>query len=161
LIDVLQHDEKSSVRAEAAQSLGKLRPISQDAGMALEEATHDSAIRVRLQARTSLMSYRLSGYHSPAKESEKVVASPAAQGVPPIGQQSRRFSLLPAPRTGPVINTAETSPPPLADSASYKTPPPAPLPIAPMPPMVVPTQAPKLDKPPVQTPDQGPELPPQ
>src|SRR5258708_5817365 len=62
LIDVLQHDEKPSVRAEAAQSLGKLRPISQEAGSALEQATKDSSIRVRLQARTSLMSYRIAGY---------------------------------------------------------------------------------------------------
>src|SRR5262249_1078829 len=59
LIDVVQHDEKPSVRAEAAQSLGKLRPVSQDAGYALEQATKDSSIRVRLQARTSLMSYRI------------------------------------------------------------------------------------------------------
>src|SRR5436853_119962 len=36
LIDVLQHDPKPAVRAEAAQSLGKLRPIAQEVGAALE-----------------------------------------------------------------------------------------------------------------------------
>ena len=35
LIDVLQHDAKPYVRAEAAQSLSKLRPISQNVGWAL------------------------------------------------------------------------------------------------------------------------------
>lgn len=51
LIDVLLHDAKSSVRSEAAESLGKIRPISQDAGWALEEAhAKDSSMRVRLQA---------------------------------------------------------------------------------------------------------------
>ncbi len=159
LIDVLQHDEKPSVRSEAAQSLGKLRPVSREAGWALEQATKDSSIRVRLQARTSLMSYRLSGYRSQPKESEAVASTPAAKGVPPMGQ-TKRFSLLPAPKTGPVINSAETAPPPLAEAISTTTTA-RPLPTAPIRPMVVPTQTPKLDKPPAQNTDQGPDLPPQ
>ena len=32
LIDVLQHDTKAGVRAEAAQSISKLRPVSKEAG---------------------------------------------------------------------------------------------------------------------------------
>jgi HEAT repeats len=161
LIDVLQHDAKPGVRAEAAQSLGKLRPVSQEAGWALEQATHDSSIRVRLQARTSLMGYRLSGYHSPPKEGETVATTPAANGVPPLGQ-SKRFSLLPAPRTtAPVVNTGETPPPPLANSVSAKTTSASSLPTVPMRPMVVPTQTPKLEKPPAPSTEQGPELPPQ
>ncbi len=36
LVEALLTDKKPGVRAEAAQSLGKLRPISQQAGMALE-----------------------------------------------------------------------------------------------------------------------------
>src|SRR5262245_58528340 len=52
LIDVLHNDSKPGVRAEAAQSLGKMRPISQQAGMALDQAlANDSSMRVRLQAR--------------------------------------------------------------------------------------------------------------
>ena len=50
LVDVLSTDQKPGVRAEAAQTLGKMRPISQQAGMALEQAlTNDSSMRVRLQ----------------------------------------------------------------------------------------------------------------
>jgi hypothetical protein len=63
LIDVLQRDASTGVRLEAAQSLGKLRPISQEAGWALEQALKDSSIRVRIQARNSLWGYRLGGYH--------------------------------------------------------------------------------------------------
>src|SRR5262245_46389748 len=35
LMDVLMSDQKASVRAEAAQSLGKLRPVTPEAGWAL------------------------------------------------------------------------------------------------------------------------------
>jgi HEAT repeats len=66
LIDALQNDQHSSVRVEAATSLGRLRPISGPAGQALEHAAaHDSNLRVRLQAKTSLMYYQLSGYQGP------------------------------------------------------------------------------------------------
>src|SRR5262249_39403035 len=70
LIDVLVNDKKPAVRAEAAQSLGKLRPVSQQAGQALEYAlTKDPSMRVRLQARSALMQYHWAGYHgTPAKK---------------------------------------------------------------------------------------------
>ena len=69
LIDVLLTDSKPVVRAEAAQSLGKIRPISQQAGMALEQAlANDSSMRVRLQARSSLLQYHWSGYRSVRKD---------------------------------------------------------------------------------------------
>jgi hypothetical protein len=65
LIDVLLNDPKPSVRSEAAQSLGKLRPVSQEAGWALEQAVaKDASMRVRLQARTALLSYQWAGYQS-------------------------------------------------------------------------------------------------
>jgi len=64
LVDVLLNDKEPAVRAEAAQSLGKIRPISQQAGLALEQAlTKDSSMRVRLQARSALMQYHWAGYH--------------------------------------------------------------------------------------------------
>src|SRR5262245_47583328 len=48
LIEVLQNDAKPSVRAEAAQSLGKIRPITLPAGQALEQAlAKDASMRVR------------------------------------------------------------------------------------------------------------------
>jgi len=155
LIDALQHDQKPGVRAEAAQSLGRIRPVSQQVGWALEEATHDSTIRVRLQARTSLMNYRLSGYH-PAKPPEAVAATPAAQGVPPI-VQTRRASTYP-PANVAVISPNETMPPPLAQPVSgvAGTQPPSGMPQ----PYVFPATTPRLQKPPTPTPDQGPDLPP-
>ncbi|HLN30369.1 MAG TPA: HEAT repeat domain-containing protein [Gemmataceae bacterium] len=155
LTDALQHDQKPSVRAEAAQSLGRIRPISQQVGWVLEEATRDAAIRVRLQARTSLMNYRLAGYH-PAKPPEPVAATPAAQGVPPI-VQTRRASTYP-PANVAVIGPNETMPPPLAQPVSgvAGTQPPTGMPQ----PYVFPATPPKLQKPPTPTPDQGPDLPP-
>jgi HEAT repeats len=62
LAEAAQHDPKSGVRLEAIQSLAKLRPISQRAGQALEQATHDDSMRVRLQARTLLWQYHMAGY---------------------------------------------------------------------------------------------------
>jgi hypothetical protein len=70
LIDVVQNDTKASVRAEAASTLAKFRPVSQEVGMALEHATKDASFRVRWQARSSLMSYRLAGYRSSSKPDE-------------------------------------------------------------------------------------------
>ncbi len=69
LVDVLLTDSKPFVRAEAAQSLGKIRPISQQAGMALDQAlANDPSMRVRLQARSSLLQYHWSGYRSVRKD---------------------------------------------------------------------------------------------
>ncbi len=69
LVDVMLSDREPSVRAEAARSLGKLRPISEQAGLALEQTlAKDSSTRVRLQARSSLMQYHWSGYHSLRKD---------------------------------------------------------------------------------------------
>src|SRR5207302_3914603 len=71
LIDVLHNDKKPSVRAEAAQSLGKLRPVSQEAGLALEQAlARDPSMRVRLQARSSLLGYHWAGYRNAGKNVE-------------------------------------------------------------------------------------------
>src|SRR5437764_142734 len=52
LADALAKDMGASVRSEAATSLGKLRPVSQQAGYALEQAVgNDASVRVRLAAR--------------------------------------------------------------------------------------------------------------
>ena len=42
LIDVLMNDAKPAVRTEAAETLGKLRPVSQEAGWALEQAVESN-----------------------------------------------------------------------------------------------------------------------
>lgn len=91
LIEALQTDKKPNVRAEAAQTLGKIRPVPQAAGEALEQAmANDSSYRVRLQARSSLLSCHWAGYRSGKKTD-----------VPP---------LTPTTKEPPVIST--TAPPP-------------------------------------------------
>ena len=69
LIEVLQSDKKPSVRAEAALSLGKIRPVSDGVGLALEQSlAKDSSMRVRLQARSVLLQYRWSGWRAAGRK---------------------------------------------------------------------------------------------
>jgi len=163
LVDVAQHDSTAGVRTEAVQSLGKLRPISQVAGWAIEEALKDPSLRVRMQARSSLLGYRLSGYHGDAKAVE-VPAPPAAKtGIPPVAStptKSSTFTLNPLKwfstpqesQTRPIVNSGETPPPPLAQ--------PGPANGAGTPRPVVPTEASRLQKPPARSNNSGPDLPP-
>jgi hypothetical protein len=61
LIDVLQNDGATNVRLEAAVSLARLRPSTQEVSQALHQAaSKDTSLRVRMQARTSLMFYHVS-----------------------------------------------------------------------------------------------------
>jgi len=162
LVDVLQNDPKPSVRAEAAQSLGKLRPIAQTAGWALEEAAKDSSLRVRLQARSALMSYRISGYRSEPKVTEMPAAkttavAPTRTGFWPFSSIKSAVSSQPVTPARAV--TTETAPPPLAQPEPSATQPP-PAVRGPAQPKVVPSAPPSLQKPPAQS-DTGPDLPPQ
>lgn len=135
------------------QSLGKLRPVSQEVGWALEEATKDKAIRVRWQARTSLMAYRVAGYRSEPKVVERPVM-PAGQ--PLVVMPARPVMVVPVvPNTGPVMVSGETAPPPLA---------PVPVPAGPQPlpqllpqPTIVPVVTPKQPQP-SQSSEQGPDI---
>jgi hypothetical protein len=132
LIDVLLNDKKPSVRAEAAQSLGKLRPISQQAGQALEQAlAKDSSMRVRLQVRSALVQYHWSGYRSKKEEP-------------------------PAPGKDPPPQTKE--PPLAAPGTSTKEPPLAPPAAKPPLPRIVPQPAPLPVKNPPPQEEKGPEL---
>ena len=150
LITALSKDASSGVRVEAAASLGKLRPISQQAGYALEQAQNtDSSMRVRLAARQALLGYHLVGYRSgnrPEMTADKdgaAVANPA----PPLG------SVKPAPPPSRIIMTPqgpfrETAEPPLADppvfpSTSIPATPVA-RPKAPAAAQVIPSPTPKL-----------------
>ncbi len=55
LVEALKNDASMPVRLETANSIGKLRPISQVGGYALEQAEqNDSAIAVRVLARNHL-----------------------------------------------------------------------------------------------------------
>jgi hypothetical protein len=65
LIETAHNDPKSGVRMEAVTTIGKLRPVSQQAGLALEQVIDkDSSMRVRLHARSVLVQYYLAGYRS-------------------------------------------------------------------------------------------------
>jgi hypothetical protein len=164
LIDVLLTDKKPAVRAEAAQSLGKIRPISQQAGMALEQAlSSDSSMRVRLQARSSLLQYHWSGYHSVRKDD--------------LVPQTKEPPLADDKTPPPIISTTTLPPatnrlvPQQADgsrsTSGYRPAPPAPFPIVPPrptgnePPLAPPandTPAPPMNPPVRGSGDGGPEL---
>jgi hypothetical protein len=144
LIDVLGRDTSPAVRSEAAASLGRLRPISQQAGYALEQAqTNDGSMRVRLSARQSLWQYHLVGYRSGkvpenpanANKADATVSAPPGPSTP-----AAAMPRSPSPRGTP-NHARETPEPPLAV-------PPAAVPVSrpktPAPAQLVPVNPPKL-----------------
>ncbi len=156
LVEVMLTDSKPVVRAEAAQSLGKIRPISQQAGMALEQAlNNDASMRVRLQARSSLLQYHWSGYRSVRKD--EVVPQTKE---PPLADD----------KSPPIISTTTTLPakgdrvvpPPddgLRSTSGYRSAPPAPFPaVPPRPTRNEPPLAPPANPAPPQRNDSGPDL---
>jgi len=105
LIDVMLNDAKPSVRAEAADSLGKIRPITKEAGWALEQAmAKDASMRVRLQARYALLGYQWNGYES-VKVNEPIVTTPPA-GTP----GTTTVAAPPGPALAPVITPTGNPP---------------------------------------------------
>jgi hypothetical protein len=158
LIDVLLHDAKPSVRAEAAQSLGKLRPVNAEAGWALEQAVaKDTSMRVRLQARSSLLMYHMAGYRSPkvdeepadkAKEPAHAEATPPAvktSPAPPPKVSGNRLVPVPAPSPSP---PAPVAPAPALSPVPAPSPPPPSAPPAPA----------TLQRPPAPPTEDGPSL---
>lgn len=109
LSDALLKDSSTAVRAEAASSIAKLRPINQQAGYALEQAAaNDPSLRVRMAARQSLWQYNLLGYRSSGK-------------APDVANQTPPPAVAPAP-TRPAVTArsprglpGETREPPLAE----------------------------------------------
>jgi len=100
LVDAMRSDQKPGVRTEAAQTLGRIRPVSQAAGEALEHSlATDPSMRVRLQARSSLMQYHWAGYHSNGKKAD--TPPPLATGQPPMSGTNSP----PAIRTTPMTST--------------------------------------------------------
>jgi hypothetical protein len=164
LIDVLRNDAKAGVRLEAAVSLSRLRPVSQEAGMALEQAASgDPAIRVRMQARTSLMYYRLSGYHSPKKKDPPAGKPPFVNtqepplAEPTVPPNNGRLAPIAKP-SGTAAAPGDGSKPvpvrPIPDISVAQ-----PLPNGPAKSPLVPTQPPKLETPPPPpAQEQGPAL---
>jgi HEAT repeats len=158
LIEALLNDKKPGVRAEAALSLGKIRPVSDPVGMALEQSlAKDTSMRVRLQARSVLLQYRWSGWKEPepkkdptptAKpkdppptQSKEPPLAPSASPLSPI-QSKEPPRLIPQPSAGPIL--------PPAPVAVPVNPPPAAtlLPAKPVVPPSAPDQGPDLGPPP-------------
>jgi hypothetical protein len=140
LIDALERDASPVVRSEAATTLGRLRPISQQAGFALEQAlANDAVVRVRLAARQSLWQYHLVGYRG-----DKVADGPASSpGSAPAATNSGTSA---TPRTVAIptrfsANGRETVEPPLAlptPTPTTRPQPPAALPLTPANPGLMP-----------------------
>jgi hypothetical protein len=73
------------VRIEAVESLGKIRPVSQQAGWALEQVVDkDDSMRVRLRARSLLIQYHLAGYRSGKNPEAPPVPKGAKTDEPPL-----------------------------------------------------------------------------
>jgi hypothetical protein len=171
LVDVLLHDSKASVRAEAAQSLGKLRPVNPQAGAALEQAVaKDAAMRVRLQARSSLLLYYMAGYHSGKKDEAPAVTNkepPLAGSVPPPVNTGNappapppantppappRLTPIPSQTVAPPLAPLVPSPSPANKPLSTK-PSTAPPPLAPVPAPVPAPAGPSLQGPDLTPPE--------
>jgi hypothetical protein len=160
LIDVLLTDPKPAVRAEAAQSLGKVRPVSQQGGMALEQAlSNDSSMRVRLQARSALLQYHWSGYRSvrkddlvpQTKEPPLAPSDPMQPTIAPATLPAEMGRLAPQPADGS------------RSTSGYRPAPPAPFPAVPRQPTMIepplaPPAAPSAPNPNPGGADNGPEL---
>jgi hypothetical protein len=135
LIDVLMNDPKPAVRVEAAESLGKIRPVSQEAGWALEQAREkDASMRVRTKARYELLGYYWAGYHSDPKMKDAANPPDPGKGAPPAGANKgtpEKIVITPVPQKTTITPTSrpvngETVAPPLADPATKPDPKPAP-----------------------------------
>lgn len=158
LIESALHDSKVGVRIEALQSLGKLRPISQQAGQALEQsAANDPSIRVQLQARSTLLQYRLSGYRGsksdPAPMPTRIIRTdepPLAVPLEPAPIPSSRAPIIHPPVIGAphggVSGTIRAKPLTPAEPQEQVFPP------------LMPIVPPPLQKPPITLQEEGPEL---
>ena len=120
LVDALKSDPSSTVRSRAAESIGKVRPITVTAGYALERAAaDDESFKVRVSARTALLKYKVLG-HLPGVKIEESVEPPLATGTPAKDMASGtvlRPPLAPpsdAPATAPPVPAVPT-PKPMPD----------------------------------------------
>jgi hypothetical protein len=155
LVEVLKSDHSPVVRAEAAQSLGRMRPTSATAHHALETAaSQDSAMRVRWQARRSLMFYHVSAPPAAAKgpEPKGPAGAPVVRDAPPTTQPLPAAPLLqPVPYQGPTTSAAapprSQEPPPVSTGDIAR-----PLPRGPSPLQAIPTPVPQSREPPVAAP---------
>jgi hypothetical protein len=166
LIDALGRDTSPAVRSEAASSLGRLRPISQQAGYALEQAqTNDATVRVRLAARQALLQYHIVGYRGgKPPDASAAAGSSNSTATAPAGSMPRPI-VQPTSRSGPGQNQAnarESVEPPLATPAARpQSNAPTPVPLIPANPgLQTLPKSPETRKSAPASPADGPALPP-
>jgi hypothetical protein len=152
----LVHDKKVNVRIEALTSLAKIRPVSAQAGRAMEKAAaDDDSVRVRLQAKASLPKYHLAGYSSknsgPApggktQTEEPPLATPVFSAPPRVPQLPPPVVSAPPPVVSPPPPVVPAPPAPKVEQSVPADPP-------------IPRPFPPVTAPPVKTaPAQGPSL---
>lgn len=105
LLEAMTADPKPSVRMSAMSTLAKIRPLSQDVGMGIEQSlAKDSSMRVRMHARSLLLQYHWAGYRTPKKEKDLKV--PPSSKEPPLAQPmpepNPQIQPLPKPTNPPV-----------------------------------------------------------
>lgn len=106
LMNSLQQDPSPAVRAEAATSLGKIKPINQSAGIVLERASQSDPIdKVREAAQNALWQYHLNGYSNTAG--------------PPLAAQSSEPPLAARPIPSAQL-TARPTPPTTVSSSAFR-----------------------------------------
>src|SRR5262249_56178097 len=113
----VENGKGGGVGWEAASSLSKIRPVSATAGQALEQAAaKDPAMRVRMQAWTSLRFYHLAGYRAGGKDAQEFQVQVLKDGGgkgPPVVDNEVRIVVPPLPGKGPAA-------PPLAIPGAAK-----------------------------------------
>lgn len=113
LSEALMNDPCVAVRVEAATSIGKIRPISTQAGYALEQAVaNDKSPLVRLAAQTALLKYKVLGFFSGKQDLALQTAEPPlAASTQPTGTGNTvlRPTPAPPPDAGPALPPAVPS----------------------------------------------------
>ena len=151
LTEALTTDKNPSVRSEAAESIGKIRPISIQAGYALEQAiANDKSPMVKFSARTAMLQYRLLGIVSSKADLATQTAEPPLAATTDEKTTAGETVLRPTPSPIPVAGPV--GPPPNAPkNLSPAT--------SPTTQALAPKQVPQTDEPPIAEPSKnGPVL---
>jgi hypothetical protein len=98
LIESLKNDPSHAVRHEAVNTIGKIRPITQEAGFAIEQAAaNDHSFRVRAAAKATLAQWIIFGHRpTPTPELNQTEEPPLAQPLPKLGNSPRTSATSPA-----------------------------------------------------------------
>lgn len=146
LIGALQKDPSPTVRVAAAESVGKLKPVYQPAGIVLEQvAKSDPDSHVRDAAEAALLQYHLGGYRTPAKPKGTASAEPPVARGRPAGLGVLTFRPITTTPPGRGVFYPPTAEPPLAKKPTAAPAKPASTPAAGVPrpmPSVMPLPAP-------------------